>query len=644
MLCVERHRGPEVAGIHLAQHIGLGHDRLSIIDLSGGLQPICNEDGTLWIICNGEVFNYIELREELLSRGHRFRTSSDTEVILHLYEEVGPDCLQRLNGQYAVALWDGRTRSLCLARDRMGVRPLFYTQVGGRLLFASEIKALFADSRVPAEIDPVVLDQVFTYWAPLPGRTAFKDIFELPPAHYMLVNQQGTTLRRYWALDFSGEGREHHTEGWYAERLLELLVDATRLRLRADVPVGAYLSGGLDSSTIAAIVKRYTGNSLRTFSVAFSDRHFDERAFQERMASHLGTEHISIECTDADIAEVFPDVVRHVETPILRTAPAPMFMLSGLVRQNNLKVVLTGEGSDEFLGGYDIFKEALLRRFWAVNPHSKARPLLLKKLYGDVKGMSATAQSYLEAFFRNGLTETDDPAYSHLVRWRNTARIKRMFSAGTRAAIDGRAIADLSEALEGIKGDWHALSKAQFVETRTFLSQYLLSSQGDRVAMAHAVEGRFPFLDHRLVEFAATIPPHLRLRGLNEKYILKKAVADLLPTEVLARTKRPYRAPIRNAFLGDGAPAYVGEALSEEAVAAAGIFEPRAVSMLVRKCREAAEVGEADSMALVGVLSTQLLHRFFVEERGRWCVEQVGFAPVRVETPDTKEQEVPALA
>ncbi|MFL5732340.1 MAG: asparagine synthase (glutamine-hydrolyzing) [Chloroflexia bacterium] len=638
MLHVERHRGPESAGLYLGEHIGLGHDRLSIIDLTGGLQPICNEDGTLWIICNGEVFNYVELREELQTRGHRFRTGSDTEVILHLYEESGPECLQRLNGQYAIALWDARKRLLLLARDRLGIRPLFYTQVGDTLLFASEIKALFADSRVPVQIDPEVLDQIFTYWAPLPGRTAFRGIYELPPAHYMLIPGPESpspphtlgTLHRYWALDFSGEGQDYHSEGWYAEQLLELLVDATRLRLRADVPVGAYLSGGLDSSAIAAVVKRYTSNSLRTFSIAFKDSHFDERAYQERMAHHLGTEHTSMECTDSDIALVFEDVVRHVEAPILRTAPAPMYMLSELVARNNLKVVLTGEGSDEFLGGYDIFKEAMLRRFWAVDPQSKVRPLLLKKLYGDVKGMSATSQPFLEAFFRNGLTETDNPAYSHLVRWRNTTRIKRMFSADLRGAINGSGDEALLQALEGIKGEWHALSKAQFVESRTFLSQYLLSSQGDRVSMAHAVEGRFPFLDYRLVEFAARIPPSLRLKGFNEKYILKRAVADLLPREVLARTKRPYRAPIRNAFLGEVTPPYVGEALSEDAVRLAGIFDPRSVALLVRKCREAQEISEADSMALVGVLSTQLLHKFFVQERSHWCEKPEDFNPVLV--------------
>jgi asparagine synthase (glutamine-hydrolysing) len=632
MLSTIRHRGPEVAGVYLNGPIGLGHDRLSIIDLEGGLQPISNEDGTVWVICNGEIFNYIELRQELIARGHQFRTGSDCEVLVHLYEERGPDLLEKLIGQYAFAVWDGRKQSLMLARDRLGVRPLFYTKVNGSLLFASEIKALLADSRVWANMDLEALDQVFTYWAPLPGRTAFQGIFEVPPAHYLIADRNRMALHRYWSLDFSGAaGFAGKDEDYYAQCLLELLVDATRLRLRADVPVGAYLSGGLDSSAIAAVVRRYTGNSLKTFSIAFSDGHFDERAHQQRMADYLGTEHVSMECTDADIANVFPEVVRHAETPLLRTAPAPMYMLSGLVRENGLKVVLTGEGSDEFLGGYDIFKEARVRRFWAADPQSKLRPLLLRKLYGDVEGIGGTSQAYLEAFFKNGLTETNSPYYSHLVRWRGTARIKRLFSAETREELARYSPdRDLDHALDGLSNDWDPLSKAQFVESRLFMSQYLLSSQGDRVAMAHAVEGRFPFLDHRLVEFAANIPPHLRLKGLNEKYILKKAVADLVPPEVLARTKRPYRAPIRNAFLGPQAPDYVREMLSPEEVRKAGIFDPNAVAMLVRKCETAPSISETDSMALVGVLSAQLLHKQFVEHPKSHLPVVSDFSSVRV--------------
>ncbi len=638
MLAAIRHRGPEVSGVYLGDQVGLGHDRLSIIDLDGGLQPISNEDGSIWVVCNGEIFNHIELRKELSDRGHIFRTNSDSEVIVHLYEEIGPECLQSIIGQYAFAIWDGRKRRLVLARDRFGVRPLFYALRGDTLIFASEIKGLLASGLIEAKLDRRVLDQIFTYWCPLPGFTSFEDVSELPPAHYMVVEAgRSNSLHRYWSLDFSaGSERAFQSEQYYADCLLELLVDATRLRLRADVPVGAYLSGGLDSSAIAAIVRRYTSNHLKTFSIAFHDKHFDERSHQQRMADHLGTEHVSMECTAEDIAAVFPEVVWHTEVPLLRTAPAPMFMLSKLAHQEGLKVVLTGEGSDEALGGYDIFKEAKARRFWAANPASAFRPLLLRKLYGDVRGMDSTSQAYLQAFFKNGLTETNNPYYSHLVRWRSTAHLKRLFSADTKAALggyDGSSLLD--KALGGLHQGWDSLSKAQYIESSLFMSQYLLSSQGDRMAMAHAVEGRFPFLDHRLVEFAASIPPHLRLRGFNEKYILKRAVSDLLPSQLLGRTKRPYRAPIRDAFLGPAAPEYVRDLLSRSAVSQACIFDPVVVEMLVKKCLTAPAVGEMDSMALVGVLSTQLLHQQFVKQNrtaeaarlvdsGTFSVVQVG--------------------
>ncbi len=409
MLAAVRHRGPEAASAYLQGPIGIGHDRLSIIDLEGGLQPIPNEDGSIWIICNGEIFNYLELREELLARGHIFRTGSDSEVIVHMYEEMGPECVRRFVGQYAFAIWDGRKRALMLCRDRFGVRPLFYACLDGALLFASEIKALLASRLIETRLDLRTLDQVFTYWCPLPGCTAFEGIQELPPAHYMLVDQAGISLHRYWALDFSKDGSPYRSESYYAERLLELLVDSTRIRLRADVPVGAYLSGGLDSSAIAALVRRFTNRDLKTFSIAFTDAQFDERTHQHRMASYLGTDHRSIECTAGDIAEVFPDVVWHAEVPLLRTAPAPMYILARYVHQHGFKVVLTGEGSDEALGGYDIFKEVMVRRFWAADPESHMRPLLLKRLYGDVRGIDSTAQVYLQAFLKHGLADTDNP-------------------------------------------------------------------------------------------------------------------------------------------------------------------------------------------------------------------------------------------
>ena len=371
MLAALRHRGPDEFGILLDREIGLGNARLSIIDLGGGSQPIANEDETLWIVFNGEVFNYIELRADLEKLGHRFRTSSDTEVILHMFEEYGPQCLNKLNGQFAIAIWDKNKRQLFLGRDRLGVRPLFYTHTpDGALVFASEIKSILSTKRVNAEIDPAIVEQVFTYWSPLSPNTVFRGIKELPPGHFLIADNQSVQVERYWKNEFPMDADGLNTNGTRrVEEVIEefraLLIDACRIRLRADVPVGSYLSGGLDSSTIASVVRRHTTNKLVTFSIAFSDQKFDESEFQMEMAAHLGTEHHVVRATHSEIADVFPQVVWHTEVPLMRTAPAPMFMLSKLVRDTGYKVVLTGEGADEFLAGYDIFKEAKVRRFWA---------------------------------------------------------------------------------------------------------------------------------------------------------------------------------------------------------------------------------------------------------------------------------------
>jgi asparagine synthase (glutamine-hydrolysing) len=656
MLGIIRHRGPDEFGIYKDARIGMGSARLSVIDLSSGQQPICNEDETIWIVFNGEIFNYIELRADLEQRGHRFTTNSDTEVIVHLYEEYGPHCLKYLNGQFAIALWNKRSGELLLARDRVGIRPLFYTMADGALVFGSEIKAILLDPRVEAGIDFLSLAQVFTFWAPLTPRTVFRDILEVPPGHYLRVKAGGSpTITRYWSLAFPDDPSPSLSperggeEEYYAQRLRELLIDATRLRLRADVPVGAYLSGGLDSSTITALIRNYTTNYLRTFSIAFSDREFDEREYQETMEAFLETDHRRVECAHADIGQVFPEVIWHTEVPILRTSPAPMYLLSRLVHENDIKVVLTGEGADEFLGGYNIYKEAKVRRFWAKVPDSQLRPLLLRRLYPYVPALSDAGASYLQAFFRRGLTAVDEVGYSHLLRWHNTARLKRFFSADLKSALTGYdPVAEFKRGLDGAFTRWSPLAQAQYIEISVFMSEYLLSSQGDRMLAANSVEGRFPFLDHRVIEFCNQIPPYLKLKGLQEKYILKKSVAGLLPAEVCFRPKRPYRAPISPGFFpsagsgrapsagsgqapsagsghSDSSPLpYVEDLLSPGQIRASGYFNPVAVSRLVGKCRQGARLGENDSMALAGILSLQLVHHLFVEDFPGRSIPDIG--------------------
>jgi asparagine synthase (glutamine-hydrolysing) len=613
-----RHRGPDAFGLYLDRAAGLAHARLSIIDLSGGDQPIHNENKTLWIVYNGEVFNYPELRQDLITRGHQFYTRTDTEILVHLYEEYGPEMLSKLNGQFALALWDLQKKQLFLARDRMGIRPLFYKQDGGLLVFASEIKSIFADPTTQRTLDPKTLSDVFTCWSPLGAETAFKGINQIPPGHYGIFSPKGLSVNSYWKLPYSSSINEERKLSEWTEELKDLLYDATRIRLRADVPVGAYLSGGLDSTYTTSLVKRFFNNELRTFSVSFTDERFDEAQYQEKAVNSLRTNHSSIRCTENDIGVSFPEVIWHTEVPLLRTAPAPMYRLARLVRENQFKVVLTGEGSDEIFGGYDIFKEDKIRRFCARRPESGLRPRLFSRLYPDIfTGDGARALSFVKGFFQKNLTEVDSPFYSHLIRWENTAQIKRFFSESLKEELINSSPFSMRYAalLPPDFTSWDPLSRAQFTEMELFLSNYLLSSQGDRMAMAHSVEGRFPFLDYRVVEFACRVPPRFRMNGLKEKFLLRRAAAGLIPDELAQRPKQPYRAPISRCFLGKDSPEYATELLSEQSIRETGYFDPIKVHRLVQKGenQKGFLLSERENMALIGIISTQLLHKQFID-------------------------------
>ncbi len=573
-------------------------------------------DGRLWITFNGEIFNFIELREELAAKGHSFATRSDTEVILNAYREYGEDCVHRFNGQWAFGIWDTDRRQLFLSRDRMGVRPLFYTRTKNRFLFASEIKALLACPEVSAEIDLQGLDQIFTFWATLPPRTAFKNIWHLPPGCSLTVANGQVRVRQYWSASYMQAEQSSSDEGVLADELLHLLEDATRIRLRSDVPVGAYLSGGIDSTVTTALVRKIAQERLRSFSITFEDTEFDEKQFQDEASRFLGTQHSSISCSNSDIANVFPDVIYHAEQPVIRTAPAPMFLLSKLVHDAGFKVVLTGEGADEVLGGYDIFKEAKIRWFWGRHLESSWRPLLLRRLYPYMESLQRQPTAYRQHFFRVTAADLSSPFFSHLPRWELTARIKAFFSADVRAALSGcDDMKEIAEMLPPSYESWNYFARAEYLETKFLLPGYILSSQGDRMAMAHSVEGRYPFLDCRVVEFASKLSPKLKMKVLNQKHLLKRAVDGLIPASISRRPKQPYRAPDGKCFFGNSAPDYVPELLSRRVVEEIGLFDPTAVSALVAKFQAQRVTGIRDNMALVGVLSTQLLVHQFINQR-----------------------------
>jgi len=612
LLSTMTHRGPDESGMYRDRDIILGHTRLAIIDLTSGAQPMANADKTIWVCANGEIFNYIELRKELIKKGHRFSTTCDIEVIPHLYEEYGLDFLSCLNGQFAFALWDTRARRLILARDRFGIAPLFYAKKGPALLFASAVKAL-QPVLGSLEFDPEGMCQVFTFWNTIAPKTVFKSVSQLGPGE-CIIHEDGTVRSfTYWDMMFPACGQHDIVEENHAvEGIRSVLDDATSIRLRSDVPVGAYLSGGLDSSILTTLVKSHADH-METFSVSFSDPSYDEAPFQQAMGDRLGTNHHVKKVSYADIGDVFAEVVMHCETPVLRSAPAPMFMLSKLTRDHGIKVVLTGEGADEMFGGYDIFKEAKIRRFWAKNPSSGLRPLLLFTLYPYSPVQMRRSGQLLLSFYKKDLLETDHFGYSHLPTWRNTSAIQQYFSQEMKEALaDYDPVEDLKGLLPREFSSWHPLNQAQYLEIKLLLAGYLLCSQGERMTMAHSVEGRYPFLDHNVAQLSCRIDPKLKMQGLKEKYVLKRAYERDLPAEIFSRTKQPYGAPNKESFFHEGVPRVaIREYLDAGGSQSAALFDKKAVETLISKCASAEKLGFRDNSAFMGILSSRILAKSF---------------------------------
>lgn len=629
-----RHRGPDSSGYYRDKQVALGHTRLAIIDLQTGDQPISNEDDSIWITFNGEIFNYLELGSELLSLGHNFKTKSDAEVIVHAYEQWGMSCFERFNGQWALALWDNKNNRVILSRDRMGIRPLYYAICNNRLLFASEIKALFADKSLERKFDPAGISEIFTFWSPVAPRTVFKNIEELEPGHFAVIKNGIIKSKAYWSISFPDKNTEPDlSEKENADLLRNHLINASKLRFtRSDVPVGAYLSGGIDSSITSSIVTEYTKSPLKTFSIRFTDSEFDEGQYQKEMIKRLDADHRDVEVSYRDIGYVFPEVIWHAERPILRTAPAPLFLLSRLVRESGYKVVVTGEGADEVLAGYDIFREAKVRMFLARDLSSKKRSKIFMKLYPWMERSPGKAPAFANTFFSKGLDPLD-PWFSHRPRWNTTSSLKHILNPDFRKEAEKVDVTE--ELLSKLPGDyngWDALCKAQWLEMVTLLSGYILSAQGDRMLMANSVEGRFPFLDCDLVDFANQLPSRHKLLALNEKHLLKVAFNDMIPESILNRPKQPYRAPDAASFFAGKDFDWVDDVTSLSRLKNASVFNPKAVSGLITKCRQVQghKMSNTDNMRIVAILSTMLVHHHYIEQDGSGGKDERPAEPIKV--------------
>jgi asparagine synthase (glutamine-hydrolysing) len=621
MISAVTHRGPDEFGLYRDPKCALVHARLSIVDLASGQQPMPNANNTSYIAFNGEIYNHVELRKELESLGHTFRTHSDTEVALVAWEQWGDTAFNRFNGQFAIAIWDVLESTLTLVRDFAGILPLYYTEHAGRLLFASEVKSLFADSTIPRAFNPVGLDQLFTFWGTISPQTVFAGVSELSPGHIRQYSPQGI---REWALP--NPFKRNHNQSEQPNNIEEAieavsskLLQATKLRLlRADVPVGAYLSGGLDSSLIAAMAASCIPQQLNTFSLRFEDAEFDETEFQSHMVKKIGCKHSQLTIKHQDIANSFEQVIFHTEKPLLRTAAAPMFLLSQMVKQNGIKVVLTGEGADEVFGGYDLFREAKVRRFWAKQPNSNWRPHLLERLYPYLARSPVSEKAMAQRFFGQNLDTADHPGFSHGPRWTSTSTIKRLFSQEYIALLKPHHAANAYiDTLPSEFKQWPKLSQDQYIEWSTLFHGYLICSQGDRMLMGNSVEGRFPFLDPEVASLAAQLPSKFKINGLDEKHILKKIARNWIPESIINRSKQPYRAPDTQSFLDASIVDRYDDLLSESAVKKAGVFDEKAVARLWSKARSKEpgfRFSNTDNMAIVGIISTQILYERFIAQ------------------------------
>jgi asparagine synthase (glutamine-hydrolysing) len=610
MLRVLHHRGPDDDGLYFDHDLALGMRRLSIIDLDGGKQPICNEDGSVITVFNGEIYNYQSLREELDNRGHKLATSSDTEVIVHLYEDFGDECVQHLRGMFGFAIWDARKRRLLLARDRLGIKPLYYTQAGGRLIFGSEIKAILQHPSVQVLLNLEALNNFLSLkYVPAP-QTMFEGIHALPPGCLLVCDAHGIQIRRYWDLSFANHRNGHVQEETYAEQLEALLRESVKIHLISDVPFGAFLSGGLDSSTIVALMSQFLSRPVRTYSVGFdgTGEEFSELPYARLVAKKLQTDHHEVLIRPTHLIEHAEKVAWHLDQPLAEFATLANYMVAELASRD-VKMVLTGEGGDELFAGYARYAGERLAPFFHRIPNV-------------AKSLALTASAHLPGLRRQKLAlyalSQDDEA-ARFVNWfplYNTELKRALLSEDLKESLQDCSTNSVFEELLTRTNATDPLNRMLYVDTKLWLPDLLLA-RGDKTSMAVSLEARVPLLDHKLVEFAASLPQNMKLKGLARKYLLKKVSSRWLPPEIIHRKKQGFPMPL-SLWLRNEARSFVRDVLSPSALRRRGLFNPSFVEKLIQQH----ENGFADHSSLLwGLMSMELWQRVFMDSRMRAEIE-----------------------
>jgi asparagine synthase (glutamine-hydrolysing) len=600
------HRGPDDGGVFIDAQVGLGHRRLSIVDLAGGHQPMCNETGKVWISYNGEVYNHRDLRPALEERGHVYQSACDTETIIHLYEEHGPRAVEQLRGMFAFAIWDQPRRRLVLSRDRLGIKPLYYTlSDDGVICFASEIKALMEARAVRAELNYDALADYAANRSTSGEETMFRGVKRLLPGHTLVWDDGRVHVERYWDLSFT-KPAEPHSDAQYVEEFYDLFCESVRLRLMADVPLGMFLSGGIDSSAIVAVMSKTVAEPVKTFSVAFEEREANELEYARMVSSRFGTDHHEIIVSPQQFFDSLPSLVYQEDEPIAHPSSIPLYFVSRLASEH-VKVVLTGEGSDELLAGYDKYRKtivniALGRAYHNVMPLSIRRAV--ERAISKMNGASRVRHKLARTFL--GLTPEIEDIYFDNFSVFSRAMQQRLFTAETRDQMAVRDPYRASLDLIGQTDSTELLDQLLAADMKTYLHELLMKQ--DQMSMAASIESRVPFLDHKLVEFAARLPVKMKLRGLTTKHILRKAMRGRLPKEILTRRKMGFPVPV-GAWLRGRFSHVVDEYVLNPRAFERGVFDPAFVSELVARHR----AGENHTERLWALINFEIWQRRFFD-------------------------------